>query len=91
MQNRNVNGIYEMVAEKPIAPSQCRAARSMLGLSQDDLAKAVGVSDRTIFGFERGQGKIAKPTQLAIRKVLEARGIRFVETADEFGVLAPAA
>lgn len=81
------NGISEMDAEKLISPVQCQGARSMLGLSQEDLAKAVGVSDRTIHGFERARGRIARPTQLAIRKVLEARGARFVERDGEVGVM----
>lgn len=77
--------------EDVVPPLLCRAARKMLGLSQDELAKAVGVSDRTIHGFEKGQGRIARPTQLAIRKVLEARGVRFIAAEGELGVLVRAA
>jgi DNA-binding XRE family transcriptional regulator len=90
MLSGNGNGISEMDAEKPIDPVQCRGARSMLGLSQEELAAAVGVSDRTIHGFEKAKGKIARPTQLAIRKVLEARGARFVEANGSVGVLVAA-
>jgi DNA-binding XRE family transcriptional regulator len=74
-------------SEKLISPVQCKGARSMLGLSQENLAVAVGVSDRTIHGFERRRGEINRPTRIAIRKVLEARGARFVESGDQVGVL----
>jgi DNA-binding XRE family transcriptional regulator len=87
MPNRSVNGIFDMDAEKLISPVQCKGARGMLGLSQEDLAAAVGVSDRTIHGFERRRGEINRPTRIAIRKVLEARGARFVESGDQVGVL----
>jgi DNA-binding XRE family transcriptional regulator len=87
MTNRSANGIFDMDAGKLIYPVQCKGARSMLGLSQEDLAAAVGVSDRTIHGFEKRRGEINRPTRIAIRQVLEARGACFVESGDQVGVL----
>lgn len=90
MRSRKVNGIYEMDAEKLIAPSQCRMARSAAQLSQRELAAAIGVSERTILGFEKG-AEINRPTRIAIKAALEARGARFIEDDDgAVGVLAAA-
>jgi DNA-binding XRE family transcriptional regulator len=87
MRKRSVNGIFDMDPEKLISPVQCRMARGGLGLSQEALATAVGVSDRTILGFEKQSWEVNRPTRIAIRQVLEARGARFVESGDQVGVL----
>lgn len=83
--DRNGNRISAMDAEKPLEPEQLRAARSLLKLSQGALATAIGASERTIHGYEKGE-KIGLSTALAIRKVLEARGCRFWEEGNEIGV-----
>lgn len=77
-----------MHAETLIEPMQCRAARAALGLSQEGLASAVGMSDRTIHGFEKG-APISRAARMAIRLALEGRGCRFVIDRDQFGVLFP--
>jgi transcriptional regulator with XRE-family HTH domain len=59
--------------------NQCRAARSLLGWSQERLARESRVSTRTIAGFEIGH---ALPpldrTLFDIRRALEAGGVEFV-------------
>lgn len=64
----------------PILPAQCRAARGLLGWSQDELTVAVGssVSKRTIVRFERGETNPHPRTLEAIRFALEAAGIDFL-------------
>lgn len=62
-----------------MTPEQCRAARAMLAISQDDLSNRTGVSKRSIAGFEMGQSKPYDRTLNAIRAALEAAGIEFIE------------
>ena len=61
-----------------MTPEQCRAARAMLNISQDNLAKETGVSKRTIAGFETGDGTPYKRTLDALRTTLELAGVEFI-------------
>lgn len=62
------------------APSQLRAARSMLGELQGDVAKKAGVSVSTL---KRAEGTIQPPASenaiSAIRAALELAGVEFIE------------
>lgn len=66
-------------------PEQVRAARSLLGWSQQYLASKAGVSISTIADFERGQRSPVPNNALAIRKALETAGIMFTETSVSHG------
>ena len=67
-----------------MTPSQLRAARALLGWSQDELAARSEVAKRTIAAFEVG-GRAPYPRTLgAIRSALEAAGVEFIE-ADNGG------
>lgn len=61
-----------------IAPDQCRAARSLLGWSAQQVADAAGVGIATIKRFESKQ-----PVQVAtverIKACLEVAGVTFLE------------
>jgi len=61
-------------------PAQIRAARSMLELSQPDLARLAGVSVSTL---KRAEGKLKLAASgeavSAIRSALENAGIEFIE------------
>lgn len=57
--------------------SLLKAARVKLGLDQEQLAKAAGVSATTISNFESGKATPYETTRLAIQEALEARGIVF--------------
>lgn len=57
---------------------QCRAARAILGLSQDDLVVKSKVAKRTIASFEGGRHNLAPRTLSAIRAALEAAGVVFL-------------
>lgn len=61
-----------------MTPEQCRAARAMLSLSQDDLAARTDVAKRTIAGFEMGQSKPYLRTLDALQAALEAAGVVFL-------------
>ncbi|MFJ1292609.1 helix-turn-helix domain-containing protein [Paracoccus yeei] len=58
-----------------MTPAQCRAARAMIGLSQDELAEKSQVAKRTIASYEN-ETRIPYPRTLsALQSALEAEGI----------------
>ncbi|MDQ1835538.1 helix-turn-helix domain-containing protein, partial [Massilia scottii] len=67
-------------------PEQVRAARSLLGWSQQDLATRAGVAVSTVSDFERGQRSPVPNNALAIRRTLETAGIMFTETGVSHGI-----
>ncbi|TXN47354.1 helix-turn-helix transcriptional regulator [Methylobacterium sp. WL7] len=60
--------------------SQIRAARSLLGISQEELAKRSRVSVRTLITMEKGdaQTQQIQATKFAVMGYLIGEGIRFV-------------
>ena len=61
-----------------MTPSQCRAARALVSISQDDLAKAASVAKATIAAFELDQRQPYARTLTAIRAALESAGVEFL-------------
>lgn len=61
-----------------MTPAQCRAARALVSMSQDDLAKASAVAKATIAAFELDQRKPYDRTMAAMRAALEVAGVRFI-------------
>lgn len=64
----------------PLTPRMCKAARSLLGWQQSDLAEASGVSKSTIGAFE-AKGEEAKLAQMNNRAMVEAferAGLQFI-------------
>lgn len=60
--------------------NQLRAGRSLLGWSQEDVAKAAGVSIPTVKRAEgRGSVSASANAVAAIRAALEAAGVLFLE------------
>lgn len=59
-------------------PSQCRAARALVGISQDDLAKASSVAKATIAAFELDQRRPYPRTLATLRTALESAGVVFI-------------
>jgi transcriptional regulator with XRE-family HTH domain len=70
-----------------ITPAQTKAARALLGWTQDDLAERSGVVRRTLMSFETGQRSPREVTLLKIRKAFERAGIQFVNSPATTGVL----
>jgi predicted transcriptional regulator len=62
-----------------ITPEQTRAARALLGITQDDLAAQSEVSQRTIASFEIGERKPLPSNLAALQRALEAAGVRFID------------
>ena len=71
------------VAKNVISAAQCRAARSLIGWSQDRLTKASSVSKRTIARFELGEVTPYAKTLTAITLSLQKAGIIFIEENGE--------
>jgi len=65
-----------------MSPEQCRAARSWIGWSQQDLAKRASVGLSTVKDFESGSRKPIANNLNAIQKALEEGGLRFVYSPD---------
>src|SRR5271170_4265531 len=64
-------------AEMTITPEQVKAARRLIGWSQEDLAGHVGVSETTIGEFETDGRLRLKLSLAALRAALESAGIEF--------------
>jgi len=58
-------------------PEQCKAARALSGMSQQELAHAAEVAVATLAAFEQGKRKPHKRTLAAMQMALEARGVAF--------------
>jgi transcriptional regulator with XRE-family HTH domain len=65
----------------PMVPVQCLLARTALGWSVRDLARAAEVSPDTVRRFERG-GSVKASTIQAIQRALETAGVIFVDADD---------
>jgi transcriptional regulator with XRE-family HTH domain len=61
-----------------ITPAQARAARALIGLSQDELVALSGIPKSTIVRFEMGVGTPRQSTIAAIRAALETAGVEFI-------------
>lgn len=59
-----------------ISAEQIRAARALLGWSQEDLATASGISTATIFNLEKGH--LAFRSVAEVRQAFESSGIEFL-------------
>jgi len=73
-----------------LSPAQSRAARSWLDWSQEDLAKRASVGLSTVRDFEKGRRTPIANNLEAMRRALEAAGVRFFE-GEESGIAVRAA
>ena len=70
-------GIATPLAVAEITKDQCRAARGILRLSQEKLARAAGVGVSTVTDFELGSREVSPRLVHLIRIALEKEGIVF--------------
>lgn len=66
-----------------ITPAQCRAARGLLDLSQQQLAEAARVGVVTVRQFESGGSRPRNATFDVLQRALEAAGVIFVSENGE--------
>lgn len=64
---------------------QSRAARSLLGWSQQDLARRANVAAQTVANFEQGTRVPYERTLRDLRETLEAHGVMFIPPDHEHG------
>jgi transcriptional regulator with XRE-family HTH domain len=67
----------------PILPSQCRAARALIDMSQATLARRAVVSRDAIVDFEDGNRTLSPDSLAALRAGLEAAGVIFIDENGE--------
>lgn len=61
-----------------MTPSQCRAARALLNMTQPDLAAGADVGLSTVVDFEKSRRQVPAETIGKLRKALEAAGVELV-------------
>ena len=66
-----------------VTAGQVRAARGLIGWSQEDLASRSKIGRATIADFESGKREPYQTTLLTIRAALESAGVIFVEENGE--------
>jgi transcriptional regulator with XRE-family HTH domain len=66
-----------------ITAAQCRAARGLLGWSQQELAHVAAVGIVTIYQFESGKAAPRRATLTVIRLAFEAAGVIFIDADGE--------
>jgi len=76
-----------MPAGTPIRGFVCKAARTLLGQTQDALASAADISRKTLFDFEIGEIEPKMALINRIRKALEDAGANFVTGNNVVGVV----
>ena len=70
-----------------ISPGQVRAARGLLGWSQETLAERSGLSRRTITHLENDQLKAQDDSHYLLRRAFENAGVIFVREGKLSGVV----
>jgi len=62
-------------------PAQCRAARDLLTWTQEDLARAAGVSVITVRKFESEEPAAARSAVVLMQRAFEGAGVEFRDPA----------
>jgi transcriptional regulator with XRE-family HTH domain len=62
-----------------ITPAQCRAARGLLGWTQQTLSERAGVGTVAVNQFENELSQPRRATLEVVRRAFEAAGIEFIE------------
>ena len=60
-------------------PSQCRAARALLDITQGRLAELAGMGLSTVVDFEKGRRKVSEEALRAMQGALNRAGVEFID------------
>ena len=62
-----------------VSPSQCRAGRALLEITQTQLAASAGLGLSTVVDFEKERRQVAPESVEAIRRALVRAGVEFID------------
>jgi transcriptional regulator with XRE-family HTH domain len=62
-----------------ITASQCRAARGLIGWSQQELAHQAGVGIMTVHQLEKDGSQPRRATLEVVQRALESGGVEFID------------
>ena len=68
-----------------VTPRMLRAARLLLGLSQEEMGEAAGLSGKTVARVEAGGAKVSVEALAALQEALERKGVVFLPQTEEHG------
>lgn len=68
---------------------QIKAARALLGLSQEELCKLSGITRPTLNSLETDSGDPKRSSLAAVEDALRKKGITFTDDGKIIGVLVP--
>ncbi len=68
----------QIICNNKMNAGQCRAARGLIGWSQENLARVADVSIRTLISFEKMERAPRASTVQKLRSALEAAGVEFI-------------
>jgi len=75
-----LSATVEAVSDDRMTPEACRAARSLIGLGQTELAARAKVSPVTLRNYENGlTAAPSHATWLRINRALEQAGVQFID------------
>jgi transcriptional regulator with XRE-family HTH domain len=60
-------------------PSQCRAGRAILDITQGQLAELAGMGLSTVVDFEKGRRRVSVEAMKAIQSALHGAGVEFID------------
>jgi transcriptional regulator with XRE-family HTH domain len=82
LSTENIDNLHELTRQHKMLimlPEQCKAARSLLGMTQPQLAEASGLGLSTVVDFERDRRTVSPEAVQAMRDALKRAGVIFVE------------
>jgi transcriptional regulator with XRE-family HTH domain len=62
-----------------ISSAQCRAARGLIGWSQQDLANNAGIGTVAVHQLESGTSQPRRATLEVVKRAFEAAGVEFID------------